>query len=137
MKTLRSRYARRVLVPVMAASLLSACTYWKVQEMAPSQVVSEKEPDRVRLTMVDSTRIELSEPQVVGSDILGRWDRGQIYYGADPAPRRIPIDSVSYAETRNTAIVDTVLLGILGATVVAFALLVACGAGGGCSPGGY
>ena len=40
MKRFRSRYARRVLVPVVALSLLSACSGWKVQEVAPSQTDS-------------------------------------------------------------------------------------------------
>ncbi len=60
MKTLRSRYARRVLVPVMAVSVLSACHHWKAQEVAPAQVVTEKEPDTIRLTMLDGERMGLS-----------------------------------------------------------------------------
>ena len=118
MKPFRSRYARRVLMPVMAVSLLSACHHWKVQETAPAQVVTENQPDRVRLTMLDSTRVELREPQVSGSEILGKWNWDQDWYGGEPALRRVAIDSVSYVEIRKTAIVNTVLLGFLGATVV-------------------
>ena len=92
MKTLRSRYVRRVLVPLMAVTLPSACTQWKAQRMAPNQVVSEREPDEVRLTMVDDTEIRISEPQVVGDQIVGwrgpRWDTV-----------RVAIDSVSYVST--------------------------------------
>ena len=142
MKRFRSRYARRVLVPVMVVSLLSGCSYWHVQEMTPSQVVTEKEPDRVRLTMLDGARVELSEPQVVGSEILGKgkWDGdnsgripGEVFWnGADHWLRRIAIDSVSYVEIRKTDIAGIVALGILMAPVVAFVAFGICGAAGGC-----
>jgi hypothetical protein len=92
--------------------------------MAPAQVVSEKQPDRVRLTMLDSTRIELAEPQVSGDEILGKWDWDKGWYGAPPAPKRVPIDSVAYAETRKVAVVNTVFLAVLVATGVAFVGLV-------------
>jgi hypothetical protein len=124
MKTLRSSYARHVLVPVMAVSVLSACYTWTQEEMAPIQVVTEKEPSRVRLTMLDSTRIELADPRVSGDEIWGNWNWERTY-GADLGRTRAPIDSVSYVEIRKTAIVETVLLGILAATVVAAAIFVA------------
>ena len=119
MKTLSSRSLRRVLVPLMAVSVLSACHHWKAQEMAPAQVVTDREPDHVRLTMLDSTRVELREPQVSGSEIQGKWNWDQNWYGGEPSPRRIPIDSVAYVEIRKTDIAGTVLLGLLGVTLVA------------------
>ena len=109
-KRFRSRVVRRVLVPVMAVSVLWACGTWKVERMAPAQVVTEKQPDRVRLTMLDSTRIELLDPQVVGSEIQGTWDRGQTYYGAGAPLRRIAIDSVAYASTPSSKWIVTLLV---------------------------
>jgi hypothetical protein len=83
--------------------------------------------------MLDGTRIELSEPQVVGSEILGKgkWegdDSGRIpgevvWNGADHWLRRVAIDSVSYIEIRKTDIVGIVALGILIAPVVGLIVL--------------
>jgi len=100
MKFARSRYVRHVLVPVMAASLLSACGHWKVQEMSPRQVILDTEPKVVRLTMLDETEIEVSEPQIRNDQIVGEDVKTR--YGADPAPVRVPIDSVSVVATRDT-----------------------------------
>jgi len=105
MKTLRSRYIRRVLVPVMAVSLLSACHYWAVQEMAPAQVVIEKEPSKIRLTMLDGDRMELADPIVTDGEIVGhpldhrcrdRWNRRYVLCDT----LRVPTDSVASIETR-------------------------------------
>ncbi len=100
MKNPRARHVRLVLVPVMAAAFLSACSHWKVQEMAPRQVILDKEPKLVRLTMLDEREIEVSEPQVCDGHIVG--ERVKTWYGADPGPVRVPTDSVSSVATRET-----------------------------------
>ncbi|UCG88941.1 MAG: hypothetical protein JSW71_10545 [Gemmatimonadota bacterium] len=71
MNRFRSRYARLLLAPVMAVSMLSACHHWKVQELAPAHVVTEKQPDRVRLTMLDGSRIEITDPMISDGQIVG------------------------------------------------------------------
>ena len=124
MKTLGSRYVRRVLVPVMAVSLLSACTYWKVEEMAPSQVVTEKEPGRVRLTMLDGHRIQMSDPTVSDSEIIGhpRRNTGGRYRVIKSDTLRVATDSVAHIEIRKTHPLDTAVAVLLG--VGAFAAVV-------------
>ena len=105
MQRFRSRQLRFVLVPLMAASLLSACTGWQIQNMAPSQVLAEKEPERVRLTLLDGSRIELHQPQVCEDEIVAGRER-------------VPVDSVRYTETPTTFPIALVLLfvsvGVLG-----------------------
>ena len=121
MKTLRSRYARRVLVPVMAVSLLSACTYWKVEEMAPSQVVSEKEPGRVRLTMRSGEKIELYDPTVSNGEIVGQtrleYDGVRTRH-VITGSLGVTADSVARIETREIDGLTTVLGVMLGLAVV-------------------
>ena len=116
MKRFRSRYARRVLVPVMAASVLSACTRWKVQEMAPSQVVSGEWPSEVRLTMLDGDKIELFDPTVSGGEIVGHPTRGWGYDRSDTL--RVTTNSVAQIEILEA---NVVAIGI----VVTLALVVA------------
>ena len=129
MKRFRSRYVRRVLVPVMAVSLLSACHRWAVQEMAPSQVVSEKEPSRVRLTMLNRDRMELGHPTVSDGEIVGHpMRKAGGHYRADRSDTlRVVTDSVARIEIREADTLATVIavtLGLAGALLVAFVIVV-------------
>ncbi len=119
MKAFRSRHIRRVLVPVMAVSLLSACHHWKVQEMAPAQVVTEKEPDKIRLTMLDGDRMELADPMISNGEIVGHPFRN---VGAHKGvvrsdTLRVPIDSVAYVSTRALSKAPFAVLLITGTLV--------------------
>ena len=128
MKTLRSRYVRRVLVPVIAVSLVSACGKWTAQEIAPSQVIAEREPGRVRLTMLSGEKIELYDPTASNGEIVGET-RG----GYDSVTRRhvmsgsvrVATDSVARVEIRETDALATVLVVTLGlASIFAVADLI-------------
>ena len=124
MKTFRSRYARRVIVPVMAVSVLSACHTWKHQEMAPAQVVTEKEPDKIRLTMLDGEKIELYDPTVSNGEIVGqtRLEYDGVRTRQVTGNLGVAADSVARIETREidgTATVVGVMLGLAFAAVVA------------------
>ena len=119
MKTLRSRYVRRVLVPVMAVSVLSACGKWTYQAMAPSRVVSEKEPSRVRLTMLDGGRMDLGDPIVSGSEIIGHPVHGP--NTPEHYTLRVATDSVAAIEIRETNVLATTLLvawGLISVVVI-------------------
>ena len=117
MKTLRSRYARRVLVPVMAVSVLSACTRWKVQEMAPSQVVYEQEPWRVRVTKLNGDRMVLEDPIVSGSEIIGHpINEPNI---PEHYTLRVATDSVAAIAIGEVKTAETGLLVVLGFVVAA------------------
>jgi hypothetical protein len=122
MNTLRSRHVRRVLVPVIAVSLLSACTGWKVQEMAPSQVVSEKEPGKIRLTMFDGEKIELYDPTVTNGEIVGHpegWYDSATRRHVRSGTQRVPTDSVASIEILETDALATVGVVLGGLAAVA------------------
>jgi len=44
---------------------------WRTERHAPQEVISRKRPERVRLTLADSTRLELAHPVSVGDSIIG------------------------------------------------------------------
>ena len=121
MKRFRSMHVRRVLVPVMAVSLLSACGKWTYQAMAPSRVVSEKEPSRVRLTMLDGGRMDLGDPIVSGSEIIGHPVHGP--NGPEHYTLRAATDSVAAIEIREINVLATVLMVPLGLVFVVGAVL--------------
>ena len=125
MKSFRCRYVRRVLVPVMAVSVLSACSTWQVQDMAPNQVVAWKEPGRVRLTMLNGERVQIGDPTVSNGEIVGHPMRnaGGYYRAVRSDTLRVATDSVAHIEMRETnefATVVGVLFGLVVVGVVAF-----------------
>jgi len=124
METLRSRHVRRVLVPVMAVSVLSACSGWKVPEMTPSQAVTEKEPGRVLLTMLDGDQIELVDPKVSDGVILGHpVDPYNRVYGVLRSDTlRVAADSVVRFKIREANTFPTTAVGLTFALLVAGAV---------------
>ena len=124
MKSFRSRYVRRVLVPVMAATLLSACHTWKVQELTPSRVVAAKEPSEIRLTMLDGEKVRLSDPSVSGGVIMGHPVRGWGVVRSDTL--RLAADSVARIEIWEIDETATVVVVVVGlGTAAMFALMLA------------
>jgi hypothetical protein len=100
--------------------------------MAPSQVVIEKEPGKIRLTMLDGDRMELADPIVTDGEIVGHpldhrcrdhWNRR---YVACVDSLRVPTDGVASIETREpdelaTATILVVVVGIVVAAAIAVA----------------
>ena len=130
MKTLRSRHARRVLAPVMAVTLLSACSIWEVQDIEPAQVVSEKVPGKIRLTMLNGDRMELGDPIVSDGEIVGHPVRrdGAYRWIVRSDTVRVVADSVARIEVRETDVASTVVVTVVfGLVVAAFAaLMIVC-----------
>jgi hypothetical protein len=61
-------------LPVMCGLLLSsviACTRWQPAEISPERFVTETQPSRIRVTRLDSTRVELIRPHVSGDSLIG------------------------------------------------------------------
>jgi hypothetical protein len=113
----------------MAVSLLSACQVWKYQETAPSQVVSEKEPGRVRLTMLNGERIRLADPTVSEDEIVGHPMRnaGGHYRAVRSDTLRVATDSVARIEWYETNALATGIGVLLGLVAVGFAIVaIAC-----------
>jgi len=61
-------------LPVLWGLLLSnviACTRWQLEEISPERVVSETHPSRIRVTLLDSTHVELIRPHVSRDSLIG------------------------------------------------------------------
>ena len=117
MKSFRSRQVRRVLVPVMAVSLLSACGGWyTVHNPRATAVVADNRPDLVRFNLLDGSRVEVARPQIHDQQFVGeRTDSGGAAIPGDTV--RIPVDSVFYLATpikdKETGLVPVVWFGII------------------------
>jgi hypothetical protein len=75
-------------IRVMLLCLLAAgCTSWRTQRLAPQQLVSKKHPDSIRLTLTDSTVLELEHPLVSGDSIAGTSRGTRISVASDRVAR--------------------------------------------------
>ena len=95
----RSRFLRRVILPITLLSFLSACHKWVELKPPYEQAFAEEQPDKVRLTVVGNGRLVLEAPRVQGDTLFGLSRR-----------TGIPLDQIRQAEVRKDDVVGTVLL---------------------------
>jgi hypothetical protein len=108
-----SRLIAAVLLPVY----LSACTRWTVQPVSPKWVqtlTEQEEPKKIRVTLADSTRLELEDFSLVEDSIVGRTAGTR---GADSRWQNVGIDQVTRLETASSN--DKALYGLVRAAFVA------------------
>jgi len=121
MKCFRSMHIRRVLVPVMAVSLLSACGGYGLQQMTLKEAI-DKRPTEARLTILDGTQVNLERPQVSGAYVIGQTEKTE--YGAEPTVVRLPVDSVAYAAIRGNADAVPEILAVVAAVTIVVAVVI-------------
>ncbi len=107
--------ARRLIACILLPCYLVACSSWKTQEASPQQVLEDEQPNKVRVTLADGSRVVLKEPVVSGDTLTGSVDGEQ---------RSIPLADVADVEVRKAEVVPTVALVVLGTAAVLFGLAV-------------
>jgi hypothetical protein len=111
---------RRVAAPVLLATHLAACTSWRVETVAPAQLLKTKTPSEVRVTRPDNSKVVLTHPGVARDSLWG-WSRG--------AQLGIPLTDVRAIATRHGDAAKTVLLGTgIAVGVAAAAVFIGCAA---------
>jgi hypothetical protein len=58
-------------VPVRPEGTPGLLSSWRTQRGAPQQVISEKQPERVRLTLTDSSARVVEHPVILGDSVIG------------------------------------------------------------------
>jgi hypothetical protein len=96
----------------LMATYVSACTSWKVQTVAPEQTFSDSVyvSKGVRVTTLDSQRVEIKHPKLVGGIIAGR--------NRNAAMVSVPVQNVTELAVRRPDAGRTVML-VVGSLVVA------------------
>ena len=61
----------RIAFTVWLAASAGACTSWQTQEVSPEQLVTERHPEAIRVTLSDSSRLEVISPVMVGDTVVG------------------------------------------------------------------
>ncbi len=68
---MRSITVRRVLSSILLPAYLSSCKSWQVPPVRPEQVITEDQPSKVRITLSDSSTVEMEQPRIVGDTVRG------------------------------------------------------------------
>jgi hypothetical protein len=129
----RASPVRRVVGCVLIASYLPACTSWRMQEVSPAQVVAEQQPEKIRVTLTDSSQVTLQRPSVSGDTLRGVEQVGQTSRVVTRGHSAIPLSNVAYVSVSETSAGKTAGLVIVGLGVVVFGVAgLICLASSGC-----
>ena len=112
---------KRVLASILMASHLVGCTSWRLQSVTPQQVISERHPERLRVTRADNTTVVLSNPQLERESLVGSTAAGRT---------AVPLADVKQVEMQQTNGGKTALLVVGIAGLVALVVVLAGGGGG-------
>jgi hypothetical protein len=82
---------------------LAACVSWQTQEGSPQQVLADEQPDSLRVTLYDGSRVVLGEPVVSGDSLTG---------SADGQQRSIPLSQVRELDIRGVSAGKTALAAV-------------------------
>jgi hypothetical protein len=54
------------------ATCLTACSSWKVYTVPPAQLLADKHPAKIRITLADSSAVVLTPPELLGDTLVGQ-----------------------------------------------------------------
>jgi hypothetical protein len=105
---------------------------WQTQQATPKQVITDQTPDRVRVTKVDGTRLEIWEPHIAGDSLAGRTlPEDAVWIVGTPRPEMVPVslplEEIRYVEVPAVT-KGQVAVGILIAALSVAAAVVVVGA---------
>jgi hypothetical protein len=122
---MRAEQTRRMALAGLVALSASGCMGWKVQQVAPRDLLQDRSIDAVRVSRADKSKVEIYNPRIEGDSIIGNPTERAI------ARLVMPISQVETISTRHKSIGKTLLVGLaaIGA-VAAYALLQSLNQGG-------
>ncbi len=125
---MRTITVRRVLSAILLPAYLASCTSWQVPPVSPEQAITEDQPSKIRVTLTDSSTVEMEQPRIVGDTL-----RGLVKGGEDDSlgERDVLLADIATLTVPKTDVTKSVFLGLgiaAGAFVVAVAAAFAyCG----------
>ena len=116
--------ARRSGWLVLLTTALAACTQWQVQNVPPEQLVATRHPARIRVTMSDSSKVVLTNPEIV-NDTLYATTAHAGSTSASGSRDGIALADVSHLAIRRTDPIATgVLIAVPAAALVGAAFII-------------
>jgi hypothetical protein len=114
---------------VLVFAYLSACTKCQVQEVSPQQLLTQHQPEKLRVSLVDNTEVVLERPEIRGDSLYGVRDESALrldYASGRPpshgASAALPLADVEKVAVRKINPVTTGLLVGLGVAAVYFVI---------------
>jgi hypothetical protein len=125
----RARIGRRrsLVVTALLTTQIVACSSWRVEPVAPEQLLHERAPAELRVTRTDGSQLVLARPKVSGDSLTGL---------SNDAPRGVPLADIGTIATRHGDAGKSVLLG-LGIVGGLFAIAAVALSGQTLGAGGY
>ena len=117
---MRGVRAVRLALAVWTGAVASGCTVWKVQPVAPRELLRDRTVEAVRITSTDTLapRMEIWDPVLVGDSIMGHPSKMAV------ARVYVPLSRVKTIETQQKSVGRTALVVLAAAGAVAvYALL--------------
>jgi hypothetical protein len=82
---------------------MGACSSWRVEQVSPAQLMSEKSPQKVRISRASQAPLVLATPTIVGDSLMGV---------AEGQTRGVPLTEITAIATRHGDALKSVLLGV-------------------------
>ena len=70
------REHRRTIAALLLLPYLPACTSWQVVQPSPEPLFADEQPEKVRVTQTDGSRVELMWPEVRADSLVGTMKGG-------------------------------------------------------------
>ncbi len=86
----RPQLARSVAT-VVIATLLTGCMIWEPASLTP-QIIADSTPSVVRVTLLDGSRVNVTEPYILGDSLIGDRYRGRMRVA-------FPLNEIAVIET--------------------------------------
>ncbi len=114
---MRSITVRRFVGSILLPVYLSSCTSWQVQSVSPEQAITEDQPSKVRVTLTDSSTVEMEQPRIVGDTlrglVKGKPSSDAVKDGRiSLLERDVLLADIATLRVRKTSVGKSVLLGL-------------------------
>ncbi len=125
------RARRRAIASLLLFLYLPACTSWQVGKPTPQKFLENEQPEKVRVTQTDGSRVELMSPEVRTDSLVGTVkvpssSRGTVRtIGYTDSTISIPLSEVQSVEVKKA---DGTKTGILVGGMMLFVVVVVAGA---------
>lgn len=108
---------RVVAVVLIACQLTTACTTWRLETLSPSDVITQRQPDVVRVDRADGRREVWYGPAIHGDSLVGWWDTSR-----KQRDRALPLTDIRQVSTSHTSASKTALVLLPVAALVAIGI---------------
>ncbi len=119
----RSKFQRRIVIPLLLSCFLSGCYKWSVQS-APGTL--DEAPERARITLSDSRVVELRSLEIRGDSVAGFANAGSM----GDTLQTYALADVTEFEVRESETGKTILLGFLVFATLGTVIIVISGGEG-------